>query len=275
MSEVEIELAVEGSGAARAASSVPGVGSVQEKSAGTLIVRGSAPTLDVVAAIERAGGRARVVGVGRGWPDGSAVSQFLGAFTPAIRGLVRFTQVADQKTVVEVDLDGLSPGEHALAVHESGDLSRGCESTGRHFNPAGHAHGARTEKRKHAGDLGNVLADDMGRIRTRFEVESLVISDIIGRSVCLYAGPDDEGRGGNPNSTVDGNAGMRLECGIVARAASISENVKRICTCDGTPIWEAGESGLESKKKEEKKNESVKTNSGSAKPVIAPSPARL
>ena len=37
--------------------------------------------------------------------------------------------------VIEGTIDGLSPGEHGLAVHETGDVSRGCATLGDHFNP--------------------------------------------------------------------------------------------------------------------------------------------
>ena len=37
--------------------------------------------------------------------------------------------------VVEGTIDGLSPGEHGLAVHEAGDVSQGCVTLGDHYNP--------------------------------------------------------------------------------------------------------------------------------------------
>lgn len=30
---------------------------------------------------------------------------------------------------------GLEPGQHGLHVHEKGDLSKGCMSSGAHYNP--------------------------------------------------------------------------------------------------------------------------------------------
>ena len=39
------------------------------------------------------------------------------------------------RCIVEGTLDGLEPGEHGLAVHEAGDVSKGCHSLGDHYNP--------------------------------------------------------------------------------------------------------------------------------------------
>lgn len=44
---------------------------------------------------------------------------------------------------VEAQFDGLSPNaRHGWSVNEFGDLTRGAASTGGHYNPDGHAHGA-------------------------------------------------------------------------------------------------------------------------------------
>lgn len=34
------------------------------------------------------------------------------------------------------------------------------------------------------------------------------------------------------------NDHFRIACGIIARAAGINENFKRICACDGITLWD-------------------------------------
>lgn len=41
-------------------------------------------------------------------------------------------------------------------MHEFGDLTNGCASTGTHFNPTNKTHGNLNEENSHVGDLGNV-----------------------------------------------------------------------------------------------------------------------
>ena len=43
-------------------------------------------------------------------------------------------------------------------MHQLGDTTNGCMSTGPHFNPAGKDHGTPTDDNRHAGDLGNITA---------------------------------------------------------------------------------------------------------------------
>ena len=50
-------------------------------------------------------------------------------------------------------MDGLSPGEHGLAIHECGDISGGCSTVGDHFNPRNVRHGSPldNENTRHGG----------------------------------------------------------------------------------------------------------------------------
>ena len=125
--------------------------------------------------------------------------------TRKVQGIVRFVQLDEATCLIDGTLDGLTPGqEHGLAVHECGDLSQGCGSVGLHFNPRKVRHGSPDdpEEERHAGDLGNVLADANGRAQFRFSDNVLKVWDVIGRSVVVAEGPDDFGRGNHTLSKV-------------------------------------------------------------------------
>jgi copper chaperone for superoxide dismutase len=209
--------------------------------------------VDVVRAVlEGAGKRAVVVGAGA---RGAAVAMlgsggdFLaGGGGP--RGVVRLTQVDGEQCVIEGVVDGLSPGQHGLAIHEAGDTSRGCASLGGHYNPRGARHGSPElgEDDRHVGDLGNVLAgpdgrasfrltDRMVKVRSKWpdpRFYSVQVWDVIGRSVVLASGPDDLGQGG----AADGGCGPGVACGVIARSAGLGQNTKKICACDGVTLWD-------------------------------------
>lgn len=53
-----------------------------------------------------------------------------------IHGNVTFTQNnCGEAVLIEVAVVGLLPGQHGFHVHEKGDLTGGCGSTGGHYNP--------------------------------------------------------------------------------------------------------------------------------------------
>ncbi|KAH8397298.1 hypothetical protein KR215_011919 [Drosophila sulfurigaster] len=223
---------------------------------GRVVIQTTAPWSEVQDKIESTGRQAVLSGFGG--QSAVALINMTGSVvdkTP-IQGAVRFTTIAAQQAGVVVDgvVDGLEPGLHGLHIHESGDVSQGCASVGGHYNPRQSPHGSpeAATTQRHAGDLGNIRANEAGRATFRFVDPSLEMWDIIGRAVVITAKADDFGRGGNAQSLIDGNSGDRIACGIIARSAGIFQNFKRICACDGVTLWDERNKPLAGKQRSQK-----------------------
>ncbi|CAK8692609.1 copper chaperone for superoxide dismutase-like isoform X2 [Clavelina lepadiformis] len=185
-----------------------------------LVVESQLSFKEILTLIEDTGKRAVLMGYG------SNVSSSLGAAVAEIS---------------EGTIDGLTPGKHGLNVHEYGDLSDGCRSCGNHFNPHNFGHGGINSEERHVGDLGNISAQINGRSSFRLLDSRINVWDIIGRSLVVHEKEDDLGSGQNERSKVDGNSGPGIACGIIARSSGLFQNAKRLCTCDGVPLWDERE----------------------------------
>lgn len=148
--------------------------------------------------------------------DGSGVS-----------GTATFRE-ADGATAIRIALSGLTPGEHGFHVHEG--TSCGPDSTGTpggaaggHFNPLVSEHGPPTAAptNRHAGDLGNVLANAEG-IAAGTVVDSVLTlsgpTSAIGHAVVVHAGADDLA------SQPSGDAGARVACGVVMEGSGVARS---------------------------------------------------
>ena len=156
-----------------------------------------------------------------------------------IRGHITFEEIRKSKRFsklkITVNVTGLTPGRHGFHIHNTGDLRKGCSSLCSHFNPDNTKHGdiADSKQHRHAGDLGNILADQNGN--AQYTIYDKVIRlhgkyNIIGRSVVIHSGRDDLGLGGldKDGNIVDkkkhlesqktGNAGSRIACGVIGIA---------------------------------------------------------
>ncbi|PRQ45917.1 putative superoxide dismutase [Rosa chinensis] len=143
---------------------------------------------------------------------------------PLLRGALQFVQGPQGPTHVRGKISGLSPGLHGFHIHALGDTSNGCNSTGPHFNPLNKAHGAPSDKDRHAGDLGNVTAGPDGVAEVSVDDWQIPLSgphSILGRAVVVHADPDDLGKGGHELSKSTGNAGARVGCGIIGLQSSV------------------------------------------------------
>ena len=92
-------------------------------------------------------------------------------------------------------------------------------------NIIGKTHGAPTDDPtlRMVGSLGNITADEAGNGTVSIEDKLVKIygpHSIVGRSIVIYAGQDDSGRGGQENSLTTGNSGPRIACGVVGLSSS-------------------------------------------------------
>lgn len=138
-----------------------------------------------------------------------------------VTGTVNFTQSSyNSGTEVYAKISGLIPGtKHGLHIHETGDLSGGCETLGLHFNPYNQDHGSPFSKVRHVADFGNIEQEDGDDYATlSFTIPTLKLTgptSVIGRGIVLHSGEDDLGLGDSPLSKTVGNSGARLSCAIV------------------------------------------------------------
>ena len=131
------------------------------------------------------------------------------------KGAVYFTQT-NQGVRVAADIKSLTPGLHGFHIHQFGDCSAtDGTSAGGHFNPAAEQHGGPDAAHRHAGDLGNLSADNSGSAHYDRVDSNIQISgpnSILGRAIIVHAQPDDLA------SQPTGNAGARVACGVIGIA---------------------------------------------------------
>lgn len=134
-----------------------------------------------------------------------------------VQGEVVFTE--ENGTVsMKATLSGLSPGEHAIHIHEKADCSSDDgKSSGGHWNPTHEPHGKwGAAAGYHKGDIGNFTADADGNAVVEFSTDQWCIGcedankDILGKAVIVHQGFDDF------TSQPSGAAGARVSCtGII------------------------------------------------------------
>ncbi|NXN98859.1 SODE dismutase, partial [Rhinopomastus cyanomelas] len=155
---------------------------------------------------------------------------------PQVTGQVLFRQCYSYGRLEAIfHLDGFplnnNQSGRAIHIHELGDLSNSCDSTGGHYNPF------RENHPRHPGDFGNFSPKE-GKIRkykTNLFATMFGPYSIMGRSIVIHEQEDDMGKGNNKASLENGNAGKRLACCVIG-------------TCNKN-LWEEKLSEVTDKKK--------------------------
>ncbi|PKI41760.1 hypothetical protein CRG98_037842 [Punica granatum] len=118
---------------------------------------------------------------------------------PDIFGVVRFAQLNMELARIEANFSGLSPGTHGWSINEFGDLTRGAASTGNVFNP----------------EAEGTMEKCVFPFKMSFALGTLEADK---KGDAFFSG---------------------IEAAVIARSAGVGENYKKLCTCDGTIIWES------------------------------------
>ncbi|HIG21305.1 MAG TPA: superoxide dismutase family protein [Henriciella marina] len=118
--------------------------------------------------------------------------------------------------VMEVSIDegGLTPGWHAIHIHQTGD----CSDTGEYTASGGHVgkidggHGLLNPNGPEPGDLPNLYAFEDGSVNFETFTDLVVLSDVMdddGGAIIIHEGRDDH------MSQPIGGAGGRVACAVV------------------------------------------------------------
>ena len=119
---------------------------------------------------------------------------------------------------IDLDVHGLTPGEHAIHFHAVPKCEAPFTTAGGHFNPMTKKHGSQNPDGPHAGDMMNFTVDAKGNAKTTItnahvtlgaEPNSLYTNG--GTAMMIHAAADDM------KTDPSGNAGDRIICGAITK----------------------------------------------------------
>ncbi len=129
-------------------------------------------------------------------------------------GTLVFEKGEDGQIMITGQFTGLKKkGVNAIYIHEKGDCGNKGKAAGAHLNPTKAKHGPPASSSRHAGDFGNITADETGTATFSMITDSVTMEadrpdSVLGRAVVIHSKKDDK----------KGNGGPALACGVVQLA---------------------------------------------------------
>lgn len=120
---------------------------------------------------------------------------------------------------IDLDVKGLTPGEHAVHIHSVAKCEGpGFTTAGPHFNPATKKHGLQSPDGPHAGDMMNFTVAANGTAKVTVANKAVTMADGAnsiyangGTALMIHAAADDM------KTDPGGAAGDRIACGPIVK----------------------------------------------------------
>ena len=126
----------------------------------------------------------------------------------------------DKGAVINIDVKGLTAGEHVMHIHEKGDCGPAEKdgkkvaglAAGSHFDPAKAGKHAGPDGKGHVGDLPKLVVEG-DTAKASLTAPNVKVADVVGRSLMIHAGGDNY-----TDEPALGGGGARVACGVINAA---------------------------------------------------------